>query len=220
MAAMGDRADHAAQLRTLLFNDPWRWRILGLVRSLDLPDGWISAGFVRNAVWDWLHGRPAALAAPAALATPAASDVDVLWFDPMHMERSEDTMLEERLRSLDPTVPWSVKNQARMHVRNGDPPYVSCLDAMRGWPETATSVAVRRTAANQCEIAAPFGLDDLFGLVLRPTARFTGDKYDAYRDRIQAKGWSTTWPRLRMEPASNHGAEGRRPAQTNRAIRR
>ncbi|WRQ77412.1 nucleotidyltransferase family protein [Pseudomonas saxonica] len=28
-----------------------------MVRSLNLPDCWIGAGFLRNAVWDYLHGR-------------------------------------------------------------------------------------------------------------------------------------------------------------------
>ena len=29
------------------------------VAQLGLPDCWIAAGFVRNAVWDVLHGWPA-----------------------------------------------------------------------------------------------------------------------------------------------------------------
>jgi hypothetical protein len=28
-----------------------------------------------------------------------------------------------------------------MHMKNGDAPYLSAVDAMRFWPETATSVA-------------------------------------------------------------------------------
>ena len=50
-----------------------------------------------------------------------------------------------------------------------------------------------------CGIAAPFGLDDLFGLVLRPTPRFARGGRDAYLGRVRAKAWPATWPRLRME---------------------
>ena len=104
------------------------------------------------------------------------------------------------LRRLDASVIWSVKNQARMHLRNGDLSYRSTIDAMGCWPETATAVAARRTDAETCEIAAPFGLYGLFDLVLRPTPRFTGEKHSAFRDRIREKDWLTTWPFLRTSP--------------------
>ena len=181
---------HASTLRAVLSNDPLRWRLLALVRSLDLPDCWIGAGFVRNAVWDHLHGR-----APAA----PPRDVDVVWFDPRRADPSEDRVLEASLPGFEPGVAWSVKNQARMHRRNGDAPYASAVDAMRHWPETATAVAVRRTKRGPCEIAAPFGLDDLFGLVLRATPGFAGARHGAFLARVQAKGWLAAWPMLRMQ---------------------
>ena len=181
---------HASTLRAILSNDPLRWRVLDLVRSLDLPDCWIGAGFVRNAVGGHLHGRP-----PSA----PSGDVDVVWFDPRRAEPSEDRALEAALRGLEPGVDWSVKNQARMHLRNGDTPYASAVDAMRHWPETATAVAVRRTGQGSCEIAAPFGLVDLFRLVLRPTPQFAGERHRAFLGRVQAKGWLAAWPKLRME---------------------
>jgi hypothetical protein len=48
-------------------------------------------------------------------------------------------------------------------------------DAMRFWSDTATAVAVRRNDEDACEVAAPFGEDDLLGLILRPTPRFAGE---------------------------------------------
>lgn len=83
-----------------------------------------------------------------------------------------------------------------MHGRNGDAPYASATDAMRYWPETATAVAVRRRGSDGCDIAAPFGLDDLLDLVLRPTSRFRVEKRTIYEDRIRTKGWFGTWPLL------------------------
>lgn len=183
--------DHWSALRAILVNDPVRWRALAAVRSLKLPDCWVGAGFVRNAVWDHLHDRPVAI---------PSDDIDVLWFDPARAEPSDDKRAELRLRTLEPNLDWSVKNQARMHARNGDSSYQSSLDAMRYWPEIATAVAVRRSAADQCEIIAPFGLDDLFGLVVRPGPRFAGEKHGTYLDRIRAKRWLDTWPRLRTMP--------------------
>jgi hypothetical protein len=94
-----------------------------------------------------------------------------------------------------------VKNQARMHIRNGDAPYTSAVEAMRYWPETATAVAARRQGPDGCEIAVAFGLEDLLNLILRPTPRFTGAKLSIYEERLQSTGWTTFWPRLRKAEA-------------------
>jgi hypothetical protein len=185
--------NHAARLQAIIRNDAPRWRILGLVRSLQLPDCWIGAGFVRNAVWDALHDR-----APS----PLSGDVDVLWFDSDRAGTAEDRMIEAMLHRAEPSVTWSVKNQARMHRRNDDAPYASTTDALHFWPETATAVAVRWTGQDACEIAAPYGLDDLFYLVIRPTPHFAGAKRSVYEQRIRAKGWLTQWPLLRAVEAT------------------
>jgi hypothetical protein len=181
--------NHATVLSAILSANPIHHRALEIVFSLGLPDCWIGAGFIRNAVWDHLHGWPA---------LRLAGDVDVIWFHPTQTDLSEDQKIEAALLASEPSMNWSVKNQARMHLRNGDAPYVSALDALRGWPETATAVAVRQTNGGIYEIAAPFGLDDLFTLKLRPTPRFRSAKYGVYLDRIRVKGWLEKWPRLRM----------------------
>ncbi len=97
---------------------------------------------------------------------------------------STDRQLEVALRAAEPAAAWSVKNQARMHLRNGDAPYASAVEAMRGWPETATAVTARRRGPDGCEVAAPFGLEDLLGLALRPTPRFMGDKRVVHERRV------------------------------------
>jgi hypothetical protein len=180
--------DRLAELRTLIASDGQRMRVLGIVRDLGLPDCWVAAGFVRNGVWDHLHGRTA---------SPLTQDIDVIWFDPAACTAARDAGLEAALRARDGTLAWSVKNQARMHERNGDAPYGSATDAMRYWPETATAVGVRLGPQGEIEVAAPFGLDDLFDLVLRPTPRFVAEKYAVYLERVRSKQWEQAWPRLR-----------------------
>ena len=123
----------------------------------------------------------------------------MIWHDPHHIDAAEDRKHEAALRAVDQEIAWSVKNQARMHGRNGDEPYASASEAMRCWPETATAVAVRRVGTDRCEVAAPFGLTDLMQLVLRPTPRFVGEKRHVYEDRVRSKGWLTGWPLLREE---------------------
>ncbi|WP_426956034.1 nucleotidyltransferase family protein [Muricoccus radiodurans] len=180
------RMDHLATLKALLLADSHRLPLLRAVSALGLPDSWIGAGCVRDAVWDHLHGRPPA---------PPAGDVDVVWFGPGG-DAALDRGTETRLRAATPGVAWSVTNQARMSGRNGDAPYLDIADALARWPETATAVAARWTG-DGLEVLAPFGLEDLFGLVLRPTPRFAGEKRAVYRDRVAGRRWRERYPLLR-----------------------
>jgi hypothetical protein len=182
--------ERLAELRMLIASDRRRMEVLRFVRDLGLPDCWVAAGFVRNCVWDHLHGRAT---------SPLAQDIDVIWFDPAACAAARDAALETALRERDGALAWSVKNQARMHGRNGDAPYRSATEAMRYWPETATAVGVRLDARGGIDVAAPFGLDDLFGLVVRPTPRFVVDKLAMYRERVLSKKWEQAWPSLQIQ---------------------
>jgi uncharacterized protein len=162
-----------------------RINMLEAVADLGLPDAWIAAGAVRNVAWDRLHDY--------AQSTPL-TDVDVIWFDATRIGRGIETELEHRLAQRVPGVNWSVKNQARMHRRNGDPPYRDCFDAMRAWPETATGIAARLDPRGAIELYAAFGFDDLLSLRLRPTPRFAANP--AFRARVESKRWLAIWPRL------------------------
>ncbi len=177
------------RLIAIIRADSLRWHLLGIVCDLNLRDCWIAAGFVRNAAWDTLHKRRA---------SELSGDVDVVWFDPEHTGEEHDRAIEEILRSRAPTVAWSVKNQARMHSRNADEPYQSTTDAMRYWPETATAVGIRRTGMEDAEIACPFGLDDLWGLIVRPAGKFANEKRPVFDQRVQSKGWLSKWPSLSL----------------------
>lgn len=162
--------------------------LLSAVASLQLPDGYISAGFVRNAVWDALHRRPISCA--------TLRDVDVVYYDPQHDDLESEQRFERALTSMIPGVPWEVRNQARMHLRNGDPPYRGTVDAVRHYPETATAVAAR-LVDGRVELAAPLGLSDLLTLVVRPTPNFRG-KLVQFRERQANKKWALRWPMLRF----------------------
>lgn len=59
------------RIATWLGEDPVRCRLLLVLAGLQLPDAWLAAGFVRNLVWDRLHGYPEP--------TPLA-DLDVIHF--------------------------------------------------------------------------------------------------------------------------------------------
>jgi len=162
--------------------------LLRSVAALRIPDCWVGAGLIRNAIWDYLHGFPAE--------PVAESDVDVVYCD--HSDESLERDLTIQMRLLDefPNVPWSVHNQARMHERNGDAPYRNTEDAIRCWPETATAVAARILGDN-VEVIAPHGIDDLVSMIVRPTPAFA-HKLPIYRTRLASKDWARRWPMLQF----------------------
>lgn len=176
-------------IERLFLGDPSRLAILQTARSLELPDWAIAAGYVRSAVWDHFHD----LAAPTATA-----DVDVVYFDPSNRSPDQDEAAQKRLRDMMPDVPWEVRNQARMHERNGDRPYRDTEDALRFYLETATSVGVRLERDNRLTVLAPWGIDDLMALRSGPTPRGR-EKYGDYLTRMRAKNWPARWSKLRVE---------------------
>jgi hypothetical protein len=193
--------EYLSELQVLIASDVRRMHVLHLVADLGLPDCWVAAGFVRSCVWDYAHQRPT---------SPLTEDIDVIWFDQENLAVEFDAAQEIILRDRDSSLKWSVKNQARMHQRNADMPYCSATDAMRYWPETATAVAVRLDRQGRIEIAAPFGLDDLFQLIVRPTERFTTEKRPIYSERVRSKEWQTIWPSLEIYGIATDKTKARR----------
>lgn len=174
------------QLIGLIKKDPWRMDILRCVRSLDLLDACVGAGFVRNIVWDYLHGH---------VVSTSPSDIDVIYFDRDHSEEKIEKEVEERLKKMR-KEDWSVKNQARFgYINHQGRNYTSVGDALAHWPETATAIAVRLRQDDTLEVIAPYGLDDLFSLIVRISPNF-GDGRDYFLSRISKKGWKEKWPKL------------------------
>ena len=68
----------------------------------------------------------------------------------------------------------------------------SSEEAVGTWPETATSVAVRLLATDQIRIVAPYGLSDLFNMVLRRNpCRVTNEQFV---QRLHSKQIVSKWP--------------------------
>ena len=179
--------DAAAQLEEIVRTTPSLLRALEVAREVDAPDWLIGAGAVRNAVWDRLHG----FTDP----TPPG-DVDLVFFDPSDLSREHGREVESALRELAPDLPWEATNQAAVHLwYDGEAdPLRSSAEGVATWPEIATAVALHLDAAGRLEIVAPFGLDDLFAMVVRHNpARASAADYDR---RVASKRFTERWPRV------------------------
>ncbi|GHI00079.1 nucleotidyltransferase family protein [Neobacillus kokaensis] len=175
----------------LINEDIWMMEILKAVKSLNLPDCWVCAGFVRAKIWDTLHHFSERTPIP---------DIDVIYFDPANTEELEEKKLEKKLKTLNPYIPWSVKNEARMHIKNSIPPYTSSVDAISKFPETATALGVKLGEEDNILLTAPWGIHDVVNLEVKPTPFFveTKDRIKIYEDRITNKNWKSIWGELKI----------------------
>lgn len=146
----------------------------------------LGGGVVRNLIWDKMMNY--------SIITQN-KDVDVIYFDNNHKDKMDDISIQNSLSSCIPNIVWSVKNQARMNECNDDDPYTSLEDAIQKWPERASAILVRKDKFGEYEFVAPFGYDDLFRMIVRPTPRFKL-KIDKYRERVKKHDWQKRWEKL------------------------
>ena len=177
------------KLMNLIESDDVLITILKTVEQLELNDCWVAAGAIRNKVWDTLHNMQTNI-----------NDIDVIYFDETNISTLTEKALEARLQNLMPNQPWSVKNQARMHIKNNVPPYVSSFDGVAHFPETPTAIAVRMINGH-LEIMAPYGLQDLFEGTVRPTPPYQKSSmlHPIYLERMQHKKWANIWRKLAIK---------------------
>lgn len=173
----------------LLQKDTWRMNVLRAAAVLDLPDWWIGAGFLRNAIWNAIEGKQ----------SPPTRDVDLVYFNTNNVRPETDWAYDEKMKADYPFAEWEVRNQARMHYVDDFEPFTSTADGIAHWVETATCVAVK-LEDEKLKYLFCYGTDDLFGLIARPVADFkTDEKMPVFYNRIAKKQWQEKWPSLRIE---------------------
>lgn len=167
-----------------LHNDDERMHALRTAATLNLPQWCLAAGFVRNLIWDKLHGFEY---------TTALSDIDLIYYDNSETSEKIDRNYERILHSMS-NVPWSVKNQARMHKKIGVNPYHSVVDAMSYWPEVETAIGAKINHRQEIEIISPFALPLLVNTTV--TVNSKHPEPNIAKKRAAEKGWLKKWPNL------------------------
>jgi len=191
-----DYSADAATLVRIIEASPSLMSALHAVQLLGLKAWCIGAGAIRARVWDELHGYSDHTATP---------DIDVAYFDASCDEPATEQALRRQLSIMHPEIPWELTNQAKVHLwyekEFGYPikPLPSLLAGIAAWPEVATAVGVCLDAQSRLTILAPFGLEDLFAMVIRHNPTVANAKI--YADRIDKKQFALRWPKVRILPS-------------------
>ena len=192
-------SDLEARLAAIVRADPGLMQVLTTVRGLDLHDWRVFSGAVYQSVWNVVTGRSAGY---------GIRDYDLGYFDPDTSWDAEDAVIKCVAAAFEPPLRdmVEVRNQARVHLwfenKFGEPyePLTGTDEALARFVAPAFAVGVRLEDDDTVSVAAPFGLEDVFSLTIRPNPR-----------RPLAKGWDKAvanararWPELTIiepEPA-------------------
>jgi hypothetical protein len=159
------------QLGEIVRASPTLMTVLRTLRELELPDMLVMSGAVYQTAWNALTGRPLDY---------GIKDYDVGYFDPDSSYDAEDVVIRRVAASFDEPLRSAVevRNQARVHVwfasHFGHPygsPLTHTAEALTRFVCPAFAVGVRLAADDQIRVAAPFGLEDVFTMRLRPNRR-------------------------------------------------
>lgn len=184
-------ADRRAGLEAILRDAPSMMRVLRTARELDLPDWLIFSGAVYQRVLNHLTGRDPDY---------GVKDYDLGYFDASDVSyEAEDVVIRRAAAAFAPPFDAlvEVRNQARVHVwfedKFGEPysPLRCSREALERFVSATFAVGVRLEADEAMTIVAPFGLEDLFALRMRPNPiRKTGGF------ERTAQGLRARWPEL------------------------
>ena len=171
--------DLETRLADIVNADPGLLHVLTTVRGLGLNDWRVFSGAVYQSVWNAVTGRPVGY---------GRKDYDLGYFDPDTSWDAEDAVIKNVAAAFDEPFrsDVEVRNQARVHLwfpdRFGEPyeALTGTDEAMSRFVAPAFAVGVRLEADDTISIAAPFGLEDVFSMTLRPNP-----------NRPLAKGWDT-----------------------------
>jgi hypothetical protein len=174
---------------------PSLMQVLRTVRGLGLPDWLVMSGAVYQPVLNHLTGRPADY---------GIRDYDLGYFDASDISyEAEDVVIKRVACAFEPPLSElvEVRNQARVHVwfegKFGEAyaPLTASEEALSRFVSPTFAVGARLEHDGRITIRAPFGLEDLFALRLRPNPL-----------RPRAMGWDRAtasakarWPEISVE---------------------
>ena len=180
------------RLKDIIIETPSLMQVLRTAREINLPDWMIFSGAIYQRVLNTLTNRDLDY---------GVRDYDLGYFDPDTSYEAEDAIIrrvadrfEQPLRDM-----VEVRNQARVHLwfeaKFGETyaPLTCTAEAPSRFTTTAFAVGARLEANDSISIIAPFGLDDLFALTLRPNPnRVTGGF------KRTAQSALLRWPELKV----------------------
>jgi uncharacterized protein len=182
------------ELEAILRRSAPLMQVMETARDLDLPDWLIFSGAIYQRVLNHLTGRDLDY---------GIKDYDLAYFDPDISWDAEDAVIRRVAAAF--VTPLrdmvEVRNQARVHVwfegKFGEAyaPLACSAEAIDRFVSPLFAVAARLERDGRMTLMAPFGLDDLFAMRLRPNPVRPIAEFERKVSPLLKR-----WPELRIEP--------------------
>lgn len=192
-ATSSSERERRAMLELSIRSDETVMAFLRRARDLRLPDWRLVSGAVYQTVWNVLAKRPHGY---------GIKDFDLVYFDgsDLSFEAEDRAISKAELAFRRFPFPVECRNQARVHLwypqKHGiDYPPLSCTDeGLTKFLAKAQAIGIRLEADGRLDIAAPFGLSDLFAMRLTPNPLHSNPK--SFREKADAA--KRLWPEVEV----------------------
>jgi len=183
-------------LEEILLKNQKLKNILEILSKSNLKNYYVAAGSINQTVFNYYHGYELDY---------GIKDFDIVYYDEDLTYEKEDEIIKYVTSLLkDISTDLDIKNEARVHLWYKDKygkeiiPYTSVEDAISSWGTTVTCIGVR-LENDKLVVCAPFGLNDLFNMTIRPVKRqYTEEQY-----LIKTESWLKKWNKLTVIPWNN-----------------
>lgn len=155
---------------------------------------YLGAGCICQSVWNHLSGNEI---------TNGIKDYDLVYYDASDTSKESEVKEQKRIKDKFFNIPAEIDvvNEARVHLwfekdfgKKIDQ-FKSCEDAINCWPTTSTTVGINKIN-RRINIYAPYGLNDLFDMVVRPNKPSVTK--EVYEKKVNK--WTKRWPNLNIIP--------------------
>lgn len=152
---------------------------------------YLAAGCINQTVFNYYHGYDLDY---------GIKDFDIVYYDNDESYESEDIIIKDLTKRLENVnVEFDIKNQSRVYLWYNEKygtnreKYKSAEDAISSWGATVTCVGVR-FENNKLKVCCPYGLNDIFSMIIRPVKRDFSK--ELYLER--ANRWKNKWEKLNI----------------------
>jgi hypothetical protein len=188
-------AEDRHRFEAIIRADPDLMRLLAVLRDLRLPEWRLVAGCLYQTVWNSLTGRRRGT---------GIKDYDLIYFDDSDLSWDAEDLVIARVRAVTEGCvgPVETRNQARVHLWFEDrfgapyPPLASADEALVRYASIVHAIGVRLEEDGRLDVAAPFGLADMFAMVIQPNLALANEA----SHNTKAARALAIWPEATVRP--------------------
>ncbi|UZP34450.1 hypothetical protein NXS19_002266 [Fusarium pseudograminearum] len=187
--------DQISRFKDVVKHNQTLMTVLSRAAEMKLPNWYLAAGALTQTVWNVMTNRDP---------EQGIDDYDLIYFDASDLSWEAEDVVIQKGKEIFKDIPVEVeiRNQARVHLwyekkfGRPCPQHHSSEAAMTAWGTNTALIGVSLRDDGEWDIFAPWGLSDMFTLVVRPNQQIMTE--ETYIKKTQR--WIKLWPEITIMP--------------------